>query len=295
MIQQRSSSSHFCRRSLGSSGMGRYVHSLMLSIQHFLCRSRCRLPCRVPWRKVLERLTWGVTCPNHASFCLLTVARRVDPQGRWSCSAPSRWSCAPSRRCREVSSGIWFRRPGSFFKSRQAESTFHSHRRGRRWRETCRAGTYFAKLIVLHGQILLSLAIAVIAEAILMRTSAVDIFVVIILVSMSYGILLLFFSMIINSFRSCSPLLIYFPLVRWSSSKYAARIHSRVVSPIPQCTFDFLPGLCLRYDRQPTDEYQAGTTLMLNTCWRSCFTISGQSYDQRLCAIQEAMAWSRVW
>ena len=188
--------------------MHRDVHSLMLSIQHFLYRSRRRLPCRVPWRKVLERLSWGVTCPNHASFSLLTVARRVDPQGRWSCSAPSRWSCAPSRRCREVSSGIWFRRPGSFFKSRQAESTFHSHRRGRRWRETCRAGTYFAKLIVLNGQFLLSLAIAVIAEAILMRTSAVDIFVVIILVSMSYGILLLFFSMIINSFRSCSPLLI---------------------------------------------------------------------------------------
>ena len=28
-----------------------------------------------------------------------------DPQGRWSCSTPSCWSCAPSRECREVSSG----------------------------------------------------------------------------------------------------------------------------------------------------------------------------------------------
>ena len=35
----------------------------------------------------------------------------VDPQRSWSCSTPRRWSCAPSRRCREVSSGTWFRRP----------------------------------------------------------------------------------------------------------------------------------------------------------------------------------------
>ena len=24
----------------------------------------------------MERLSWHVTCPNHASFCLLTIARR---------------------------------------------------------------------------------------------------------------------------------------------------------------------------------------------------------------------------
>ena len=33
-------------------------------------------PSKVPWRMVLERLLWHVTCPNHASFRLLTVARR---------------------------------------------------------------------------------------------------------------------------------------------------------------------------------------------------------------------------
>ena len=33
-------------------------------------------PNKVHWRMVLERLSWHVTCPNHASFCLLTVARR---------------------------------------------------------------------------------------------------------------------------------------------------------------------------------------------------------------------------
>ena len=31
---------------------------------------------QVPWRRVTERLSWHVTCPNHASFHLLTVARR---------------------------------------------------------------------------------------------------------------------------------------------------------------------------------------------------------------------------
>ena len=33
-------------------------------------------------KDVLDRLSWHVTCPNHASFCLLTVASSssVDPQ-----------------------------------------------------------------------------------------------------------------------------------------------------------------------------------------------------------------------
>ena len=39
----------------------------------------------------------------------------LDPQGSWSCSAPNRWSFAPSRRCGEVSSGTGFRKPGPFF------------------------------------------------------------------------------------------------------------------------------------------------------------------------------------
>ena len=34
------------------------------------------LPTLHPWRTVLEMLSWCVTCPNHASFCLLIVARR---------------------------------------------------------------------------------------------------------------------------------------------------------------------------------------------------------------------------
>ena len=42
---------------VSSSGMGRDVHSLMLSIQHFFCRTPRRPPSKVPWRMVLERLS----------------------------------------------------------------------------------------------------------------------------------------------------------------------------------------------------------------------------------------------
>ena len=40
---------------VSSSGMGSAVHSLMLSIKHFLCRPRRRPPSKVPWRMVLEK------------------------------------------------------------------------------------------------------------------------------------------------------------------------------------------------------------------------------------------------
>ena len=61
---------------VSSSGMGRDVHSLTLSIQHFLCRTRRCPPSKFPRRMVLERLSWNVTCPNNSSFRLLIVARR---------------------------------------------------------------------------------------------------------------------------------------------------------------------------------------------------------------------------
>ena len=60
---------------MSSSGMGGDVHSLILSIQHFLCRPRHRPPSTVPQRMGLERLSLCVTCLNHAGFRLLTVAR----------------------------------------------------------------------------------------------------------------------------------------------------------------------------------------------------------------------------
>ena len=61
---------------VSSSGMSRDVHSLTLSIQHFLCPPQHHSPSKVPLRVVLERLLWRATQPNHASFHLLTVARR---------------------------------------------------------------------------------------------------------------------------------------------------------------------------------------------------------------------------
>ena len=61
---------------VSNSDMGRDVHSLMLSIEHFLCRPRRGPPSRVPRRMVLGRLSLRVTCPNHESFRLLRDARR---------------------------------------------------------------------------------------------------------------------------------------------------------------------------------------------------------------------------
>ena len=134
--QKRSSSSQ--EALVSSSGMGRGVHSLMLSIQHFLHWPRCHPPSKIPWRMVLERLSWRVTCLNHASFCLLSVTRRVpvDLKGSRSCSPPSHWSCAPGKRSREVSLDTWFRKPGSFFSVIKHGPCFHSHRGGWRWQET---------------------------------------------------------------------------------------------------------------------------------------------------------------
>ena len=58
---------------MSRSGMGRNVHSLMLSIQYFLSRPRRRPRSNVTWRMVLERLLWRVTCPNHAEIVLTRI------------------------------------------------------------------------------------------------------------------------------------------------------------------------------------------------------------------------------
>ena len=59
-----------------------------------------------------------------------------------------------------------------FFQSQQAESMFHSRRGGRRLTRDLYSLNLFAKLMVLHRQILFSLAIAATAGAILVQTSA---------------------------------------------------------------------------------------------------------------------------
>ena len=118
---------------VSSSGMGRAVHSLMLSIQHFFCRSRHRPPSRWPegWFSRGCRGVWHARTMQVSVSWQLPEEVPVNLQGRWSCSPASRWSCAPSRKHGEVSSGTWFRKPGSFFfffQSQQTGSMFHSHR-----------------------------------------------------------------------------------------------------------------------------------------------------------------------
>ena len=62
-------------------------HSLMLSVQQFLCWPRRLPPSKMPLRMVWEKLSWCVACPNCASVRLLTVARRG--------------SCGPTRELKE--------------------------------------------------------------------------------------------------------------------------------------------------------------------------------------------------
>ena len=116
---------------MSSSGMGRDIHSLVLSIQHFLGRPRGRPSSKVPRRMLLEKVLLRVTCSNQAGFHLLTVAREG------SCGptkelillhTQSLVMCSNYRSCGEVSSGTWLRRLGSFSQSQQAGSMFHSHR-----------------------------------------------------------------------------------------------------------------------------------------------------------------------
>ena len=64
---------------------------------------------------VLERLSRRMTCPNHVS-CQLSEEVPVDPHGS---SAPSRWTCAQSRRYGEVSSCTWFRKPETLKKRKR--------------------------------------------------------------------------------------------------------------------------------------------------------------------------------
>ena len=104
---------------VSSSSMGRDVHSSMLSIQHSSANHNIAHPPRCPegW---FWRFCHGVW---HAKIIQVSISWQllevvpVDPQGSWSHSAPSHWSCAPSRRCGEVSSGTWFQKPGSFLQS----------------------------------------------------------------------------------------------------------------------------------------------------------------------------------
>ena len=126
---------------VSNSGMGSDVHSLMLSIQYFLCWPQCRPPSKMPWRMVLERLSWCVTCMNHASFCLLTVA--------------SRGPCGPTRKLillytqsvlqvgatEKFPYALSFESLDPFLQGQQVGSMFHCSGGGWSWQETCKVLT----------------------------------------------------------------------------------------------------------------------------------------------------------
>ena len=81
----------FMRETLvSSSGIGRSVHSLMLSIQHFLCRPRRRPPSKVPRRMFCGGChgVWHARTMQIFLSSQLPEEVLVDPQGSWSCSAP---------------------------------------------------------------------------------------------------------------------------------------------------------------------------------------------------------------
>ena len=115
-IQQRSSSSLFCRRPswavLARAGMSTLwccpssISSADYSVAHPPRRPEGWFwrGCRGTWhaRTIQVSVSWQM--PGQVS---------VDQQGSLFCSTPSHWSCVPSR-CGEVSSGIWFPKPGSF-------------------------------------------------------------------------------------------------------------------------------------------------------------------------------------
>ena len=117
---------------------------------------------------------WNVLTMQVSASWQLPEEVPVDPQGSWSCSTPSRCSCAPSKRCKEASSCIWFQNPGSFFQSHQVESMSHSHRGRWRWQETWKAWTCLRSWWCCTARSCLAwpISIAAIAEATLLWLSA---------------------------------------------------------------------------------------------------------------------------
>ena len=69
IIQQKPSSILLLRKALvSSSAMGRDVHSLMLSVQHFFCRPQSCPPSNVPWRMVFQKVVVSLDVPKRCKF-----------------------------------------------------------------------------------------------------------------------------------------------------------------------------------------------------------------------------------
>ena len=59
-----------------SASISRFVHSLMLKLQLFLCPPLILPPSRVPCMSVLDSVLWRMMWLNHLSFLLFTEAKR---------------------------------------------------------------------------------------------------------------------------------------------------------------------------------------------------------------------------
>ena len=120
---------------VSSFSVGRYVHSLICPSSISYADHGVAHPPGCP-----EEWFWrGCRGVRHARTMQVTVSWQLpengpeDPQGRFTCSTPSRWSCALSTRYGEVSLFTCFWKPRSFlFQSQQTGSIFRSHRG--RWR-----------------------------------------------------------------------------------------------------------------------------------------------------------------
>ena len=127
MIQQESTSSLFCRRPfwavLAWAGMSILwcCPPSISSVDHGVAHPP-RCPEGRSWRG--SRGVWHARIMQVSVSCQLQEEVPVDAQGSEACSSPSHWSFASSTRYGEVSLGIWFRKPGSFFQSQQAGSMF---------------------------------------------------------------------------------------------------------------------------------------------------------------------------
>ena len=111
-IQQTSSSSLFCRRPLWAvlawAGMSTLwccpssIFSAYHGVAHlprcpkgWFCRS-----CHGVWHAQTIQVSISWQLPGEAS---------MEPQGSWSFSTPSCWSCLPNRGCREVPKALGFK------------------------------------------------------------------------------------------------------------------------------------------------------------------------------------------
>ena len=117
---------------VSSSGMGKDVHFLMLSIQHFLCRPRHHPPSQGALEDDFGEAVVACNLPEPCEFpypdsCqknFLGVRREVD----FAQHPVVTGLVLQVERYGEVSSGTWFLKSGSFSQSQQAGSIFLSQR-----------------------------------------------------------------------------------------------------------------------------------------------------------------------